>query len=333
MHGNAHDNLMSGILTKLQSALTHALRRSGIRPDRTRPPQQVDGPGNHVLDDLLAMPVMPRLMTHVLDRFANERIVMAGDPNGCFFPVFQSLQGAGRPIEWRAFLWTDSPEEFIAADDQRVILTLLPVTADEWSTTAALKQRFGERLHLLTELLLPFTRISFLQTRLHYDRPDLTAILPFYLGEKKFGPLGTLDDVFPLRGRSIIEFGPFDGCQTAGLVHLGAASITCIEARAENATKTRTAVEVFGWNHVQVRMDDFHNADASKYGRYDLAFAHGVYYHSIAPFVFLENLRTLADHIFLGGFCATDESPAVPWMELSYEGRAYRVKPYWEKNI
>ena len=77
-------------------------------------------------------------------------------------------------------------------------------------------------------------------------------------------------------------------------------------------------------------MDDFHNASAATCGRFDLAFAHGVYYHSIAPFVLFENLRTLADAIYLGGYCATDELPASPWVELNYEGRTYRVKKYLE---
>ena len=49
-------------------------------------------------------------------------------------------------------------------------------------------------------------------------------------------------------------------------------------------------------------MDDFHNADAHKYGRFDLAFAHGVYYHSFAPFLFFENLISLSDNIFIGGY-------------------------------
>jgi hypothetical protein len=79
-------------------------------------------------------------------------------------------------------------------------------------------------------------------------------------------------------------------------------------------------------------MDDFHNAHANKYGRFDLAFAHGVYYHSVAPFVFLENLVSLSDHIFLGGFCATDNLPFEEWQNLEYDGRLYRVKCYIEST-
>jgi hypothetical protein len=69
-----------------------------------------------------------------------------------------------------------------------------------------------------------------------------------------------------------------------------------------------------------------------KYGTYDLVFAHGVYYHSIAPFLFLRNLMSLSENIFLGGFCATETRPDVPYTTLNYEGRSYRAKKYHEGN-
>ena len=79
-------------------------------------------------------------------------------------------------------------------------------------------------------------------------------------------------------------------------------------------------------------MDDFHNAVAGKYGRFDLAFAHGVYYHSVAPLTFLSNLVDLSDNVFVGGYCATDNLPAGPWESLSDGEHSYRVKPYVERT-
>ena len=61
-----------------------------------------------------------------------------------------------------------------------------------------------------------------------------------------------------------------------------------------------------------------------------MVFAHGVYYHSIAPFLFLENLLGLSDNIFVGGFCATDKSPPGGFTTLNYQGIDYRVKRYKE---
>jgi hypothetical protein len=285
---------------------------------------------NKVLDDILDLPCLPELLVIALARFESDRLVLAGGSDPCQ-AVIDQLVKAGRKAEFREWDWEQSLSDLELAGTDRLVLCRLPVTEAEWQTVAGLKRRYGGKLIVLTELLLPFSRITFLQGKLDYAIKELLGLLPYYTGQKFFGaPLEKLDAAYPIRGKRVIEFGPFDGCQTAGLIHLGAASVTCIEARAENATKTLTAKDVFGWSNLQVIMEDFHNADQTKYGRFDLAFAHGVYYHSVAPFVFLENLLSLSDRVFLGGFCATDTLPATPWEELSYEGRTYRAKKYRE---
>ncbi len=110
----------------------------------------------------------------------------------------------------------------------------------------------------------------------------------------------------------------------------GAKHITCIEARADNLVKCLVAVYAMGWNNVKVYADDFHNAHPSKYGQFDLVFAHGVYYHSAWPFLFFDNLMAMSSSIFIGGFCATDDSPPGPSEILEYEGEKFRAKRYQE---
>ena len=303
------------------------LRRTLTRIVKPGRPRTSRG-SNQVLDDLIESPCLPQLLVHAVGRL-EDPLILAGE-GATFAVAVDCLRAKGRAVEFREFQWGGSAALLRAGLDRRVILCLLPVTTQDWQEVAALKADLGVRLVLLTELLLPYTCLTFLQRRLDYYFTNLVQILPYYFGEKFFGPLDRLNELFPIRGKSVIEFGPFEGCQTAGLVHLGAASVTCIEARAENATKTRTLTALLGWSQVRVVMDDFHNADAGKYGRYDLAFAHGVYYHAIAPFVFLENLSHLSEAVFLGGFCATDESPASAWLELKHDGRSYRVKQYLE---
>lgn len=295
------------------------------------PPTKPAAAHNKVLDSLLATPLVAELIRHQLQRKGVSHALIAAD--AAFIAKFGAGTAASGPaFTFQPFSWGESLDGLRTEENTAVVLALTPVEQEHWDVVRALKARYSERLFLLPELLLPFTRIALLQERLDYYIKTLEALLPFYLGRKFFGPLDKLNEHFPIAGKSVIEFGPFEGCQTAGLVHLGASRVTCIEARPENATKVRAACDVFGWKQVQLVMDDFHNADAVKYGRFDLAFAHGVYYHSIAPFLFLENLRTLSDTIFLGGFCATEESPAGPFDTLSYEGQSYRVKQYREAN-
>ena len=88
------------------------------------------------------------------------------------------------------------------------------------------------------------------------------------------------------------------------------------------------AADAFNWPNLNIIMNDFHDVNSDRYGKYDLAFAHGVYYHSISPFLFLENLVSLSDNVFIGGFCATEEKPEGYFEILNYQSLQYRVKKY-----
>ena len=227
------------------------------------------------------------------------------------------------PIEWH---W--DPAVNLPAD-KRALICSVPRNGEHWRIIYELKQKYGARILALPEVLLPFTAIQLAQSKFDYRLDSLDAIAPFYLGDTWFGPIDRLNDLIPLKDKRVIEFGPFDGGQTAGLVHHGVGELVCIEARAENFIKTLIAKEVFGWSNVRLVLDDMHNADAIKYGRFDLAFCHGTYYHAIAPFVFLENLVSLSDNVFVGGYVLKDDDPCET---LSHEGERYRVQSFTETN-
>jgi hypothetical protein len=233
-------------------------------------------------------------------------------------------------IEWG---WESGTQIGGIPDEAQIVVCKLPVREDQWRVVKGLKARYGSRITGLQELVLPFTTILQAQASLEYLVPSLAEITPFYAGDAYFGPLDKLKAAFPLAGKRVIEFGPMEGAQTAGLIHLGARSVTCIEAREVSFIKTAIARYCFGWDDVNLVMDDFHNADREKYGEFDLAFAHGVYYHSMAPFLFFENLMSLSDNIFIGGYCtAKDAAPSPPsplvysFETLEYEGKTYAVK-------
>jgi hypothetical protein len=236
--------------------------------------------------------------------------------------------------------WNDAPP----AAQGLVLVARIPMTDEHWKTVAKLQTAVGSRIAVITQLLLPFTQVTALMARVDYTVTSLNDLVDFYLGRELYGitpyeeapavsPFRELDRLLPLKGKRVIEFGPLEGAQTAAILKLGAAQVDCVEARGENAAKTMAAAQAFGWHGVKVIMDDFHNVSGRTYGRYDLVFAHGVYYHSISPFIFLENLISLSDHVFLGGFCATDDMPAGPWTVLRYEEDEYRAKIYQEPTI
>jgi hypothetical protein len=303
-----------------------ALQRFGI----LEPPKRPEPAQNKVLDAVLKSKALPDLLAHAVRRLPERQILFAGDPL-LHEPAISKLRNSDKEPSSVTFSWETNPDT-LPADLDRVVLTLLPSTEAEWHRVSLLRQRYGAKLTLIFELLLPFTRISHLYESEDFLVQSFEELMEYYLGMKPFAGVRELVEAVPLAGKNVIEFGPFDGYQTAGLVHAGVGQLTCIEARPENAIKVEAVAKVFGWSNVQVQMDDFHNAHATTYGRFDLVVAHGVYYHSVAPFLFLENLRTLSDVLYVGGFCATDDLPASPYLDLHHEGRTYRAKQYREAS-
>jgi hypothetical protein len=263
---------------------------------------------------------------------SNGPVVLLGSPRQIEF-LSSGLVAAGREVRGISWDWETPADLNSIPKEALIIVCKLPQNERHWRVVKQLKEQFGSSVIGLQELVLPFTTLQQGQSLLDYSVDSFAEIVPLYLGEQYFGPLAELNDAFPISGKTVIEFGPMEGAQTAGLIHLGAKSVLGVEARAVSIIKSMIACYCFGWKNVSLVMDDFHNADANKYGRFDLAFAHGVYYHSFAPFLFFENLISLADNIFIGGYTTNANQTVKPPTALSYtnetleyEGKNYRVK-------
>jgi len=165
--------------------------------------------------------------------------------------------------------------------------------------------------------------------------PDLLVSYEAALGKSPYGfdaPIVALNTIYPLKGKKVLEFGPLDGTQTAAILKAEPATLDAVEIRPDNFAKVAVAKEVYGWHNLRLIFDNFHAVDATRYGRYDAVVAHGVYYHSNSPFVFLENLVSLSDVILMGGYCGTDDSPQWDWLTLEHGGKQFRAKPYQEAD-
>ncbi len=259
-------------------------------------------------------------------------VVLLGSPAEIKF-LESGFVGAGRNVRGINWSWEAQTDLSSIPEDAVIIVCKLPQNEQHWRILKQLKERFGSNVIGIQELVLPFTTLQQGLRLLEYSVDSFAELVPLYLGHEYFGPLDVLNDVFPLSGKTVIEFGPMECAQTAGLVHLGAKSVVSIEARGISFIKSQIACYCFGWKNVSLVMDDFHNADAHKYGRFDLAFAHGVYYHSFAPFLFLENLMSLSDNIFIGGYTTNSRQTVKPPSglkytneTLEYEGKKYAVK-------
>lgn len=288
-----------------------------------KPNEDSDFGENQVVPDIWKRPAYIDLLPERLKTNCHTVALLGSDEETSI--LREALVRRGFKVT--AFEWDWGSELPDVPTETLVALAKLPMNERQWRIVRELKQKLGSRLIGLQELVLPLTTIRQAQTSFTYVLDTLEEAAPYYVGEKYFGPLDKLNELFPLAGKSIIEFGPMEGAQTAGLVRFGAKSITCVEARAESYIKTMVARYALGWDQVNLVMDDFHNADKLKYGGFDLAFAHGVYYHSVAPFFLFENLMSLSDNIFLGGYTYDPRIASQNGFEvLEYEGKKYNVK-------
>jgi hypothetical protein len=311
----------------LKRAVKKAFNVAGldIRRKRTRPPKELTLGENQIVPDIWKRPVYIEMMQSRLGSIEDPVLLLGESVE--IEPLRSELLKHGFQVKGMEWDWEQDIPLTEGLGNSRIILCKVPMNESEWRSARKLKQRFGQRLVGLQEIVLPFTAIRQAQDSLVYSVGTLEEIAPYYLGNDYFGPLDELDKVMPLANKTIIEFGPMEGAQTAGLVRLGAKSVTCIEARAESFIKTMVAKYAFGWDNVNLVMDDFHNADDLKYGKFDLAFAHGVYYHSVAPFFFFENLMSLSDNIFLGGYTYAESGASSngQFVNLEYGGKEYRA--------
>lgn len=292
------------------------------------------GAKNDVLDQLLGHPSLPIMLGWKLSRSDCRNYLLLGNAEQIqSWHLERYLPHTSIEIrEWDWELPEATPSrasELAGQGSTEIVICRAPTSASHWDATRTLRSELDQPVRTIGELLLSFTQVFALTNKLDYFLNSFEDILRIYLGHAYFGPLDQLDALFPLATRRVLEFGCFDGYQTLGLAHLGA-EVTCVEARAENVVKTRAAVDAVGVSPVRICMDDFHNVTAQQYGRFDLAFAHGVYYHAVQPLLFLENLTAISDNIFVGGFCASDELPDSPWQSLADEHGEYRVKCYSE---
>ena len=284
--------------------------------------------GNTLLPELIADP--EAAVEYLVSRVARlkQRVLLHGAGKGTDL-LRAALARAGKQTE-TSHVWPEIGETIALGwpQDPDVIICSWPESQDDWARIATVRAAVPNRVLTLQELLMPLGVLTEARRHVPFTTGTMRESLAYYSSASEMGPLRALDRLLPIAGRRVIEFGPLDGYQTAALVNLGAASVTCIEARPQNVLKTLAAKTAFGWRNVEVITDDFHNVHAANYGAYDLAVAHGVYYHSAAPFVFFENLFSLASSIFFGGFIATDDFPETAYVFLEHRGERYQAKPH-----
>jgi hypothetical protein len=141
-----------------------------------------------------------------------------------------------------------------------------------------------------------------------------------------------LHQLVDFSGKTIIEFGPLEGGNTAILERLGAKQITAIEGHRENYIRCCVIKNLFRLDRSTFYLGDATAATVEIYGRHDIAFVAGLLYHLDQPHVFLSRVHAIADTMILSTHYADAESPArdAVLKEIHCQGKTYRGKQFNE---
>ena len=271
--------------------------------------------------------------------------LLIGD-NEYIRPILEVLQSSG--ISASSLHWRFGHEFPTLPSDVKPILCEVPESYEDFTSLAELRDATSGKISTLWELVLPYSVLMETMLLVDYnigvaDRNNETleslddyeeyfdAMCKIYVGAHSLLPtLPKLKEEIGFENNTIIEFGPSDGIHTGYMISAGAKHITVVEGRAENVLKLLAAKYAFNWDNVDVIFDNFQYAGPWASKRYDLVFAHGVFYHCLNPFLFLEMLVSISDVIFLGGWVATESRKLSQWSEVTYRDEVYRAQEYGE---
>jgi hypothetical protein len=242
------------------------------------------------------------------------------------------LERLGYGVERCLWTYADPPS---AVSSGEGILCEIPKSFDDWARCAVVTS--DGTIRPLWRLVFPLSLFREMFSIYEYNASTVSDLFEVYrgrseeaVGRRSNGRLARVEAFIPLRGKTIIEFGPSDGNQSADLLGLQPAHLLAVEGRPENIVKLLVAKWAMGWTNFDVVLDNFQTPGAWAARRYDFVYAQGVYYHCQNPLIFLDILTRLGDAIFIGGWVATESKPRGPWVLLEHERATYRGKAYDE---
>jgi len=129
---------------------------------------------------------------------------------------------------------------------------------------------------------------------------------------------------FNLKGKRVLELGPFEGGHTVMLHNLGAKEILSIEGREENYVKCCVMKNIFKLKNCTFILADLEYEDLEKYGKFDCCICLGVLYHLVNPYEFLKKLSKITDVLFLWTHFSDENYP---------KSKTYEISSNDEKNL
>ena len=157
------------------------------------------------------------------------------------------------------------------------------------------------------------TEESFLRRRFEALGPWFTQ---FTINGKQYGGSNSYEDDPRLEdcakwdkaGGRVLELGSFEGAHTLALARQPEVeSVLGLEGRDYLVTRANFAKEILGEEKISFTQCNVEKEDLTPFGQYDLVFCSGLLYHISEPWVLLERISQVTNHLFLSTQYASRE--------------------------
>lgn len=118
-----------------------------------------------------------------------------------------------------------------------------------------------------------------------------------------------IPDGFNVEGKTVLEFGPFEGHFSMMLMSQKPKRVIGLEGRPDNYAKVALLKAYHDWSNYTLRFGDMHLFPALVPETLDVIFCSGVLYHSEKPWWFLKTCLDKCDTIVLSGHVSSEHSP------------------------
>lgn len=117
-----------------------------------------------------------------------------------------------------------------------------------------------------------------------------------------------MPDGFSVEGKTVLEFGPFEGHFSMMLMSQKPKRVIGLEGRPDNYAKVALLKAYLDWSQYTLRFGDMHLFPSLVPEALDVIFCSGVLYHSEKPWWFLKSCMGKCDTIIISGHVSSEHS-------------------------
>lgn len=134
-----------------------------------------------------------------------------------------------------------------------------------------------------------------------------------------------LNEIFPLKGKSVIEMGSQEAAHSKIVHDFGARKIVGLEGRLENYIKCCIIKNIFNLSNAKFFLEDLRTVELEKFGSFDVCLCSGVLYHLLEPQELISKISKISPRILINTHYGNEAYPTFGKKDVILNGKKYRA--------